>query len=98
MIFNRVQNILIAAPSCDQAGSRLGYSCEDRIFASSILIEKSNEFGKPCRVAVLDFKKAFDTLSHASIWEALQEQGISNTYIHVLQQLYKDQYATLQTD
>ena len=49
-------------------------------------------------VAALDFKKAFDTVEHESIWAALKAQGVQRGYISLLQQLYEGQEATVKTD
>ena len=64
----------------------------------SMVVERLNEYGKPCWVATLDFKKAFDTISQDSIWNALEEQGVSHKYISILQRLYEGQHATVKTD
>ena len=61
-------------------------------------MEKVNEFGKPLWIATLDFQKAFDSVSHAAIWEALAKQGVHTTYIDLLQRLYDGQLAYVQTD
>jgi hypothetical protein len=46
----------------------------------------------------LDFKKAFDTIKHESIWNSLEEQGVPYTYIDTLQKLYTGQAAAVQCD
>ena len=52
----------------------------------------------PLWVATIDFKKAFDTVSHASLWTALAEQGITPNYIQLLTRLYTHQSGQVQTD
>jgi hypothetical protein len=63
-----------------------------------MVVEKSNEYGRPCWIAALDLKKAFDSISQRSIWNALEQQGVSHTYVTILQKLYEGQRATVQTD
>ena len=63
-----------------------------------MLVEKSNEFGKPCWLATLDFKKAFDSVRQDSIWNSLIEQGVEYTYVDVLRKLYEGQSAIVQCD
>ena len=48
--------------------------------------------------ATIDFVKAFDSITHKSIWDALQSCGIEHDYIHFLKKLYRDQKATVLTD
>ena len=48
--------------------------------------------------ATIDFMKAFDSITHNSIWDALKSCGIEHDYIHFLKKLYRDQKATVLTD
>ena len=48
--------------------------------------------------ATVDFTKAFDSISHNSIWEALKSCGIEHDYISLLRKIYRDQKASVQTD
>ena len=67
------------AQSRDQAGFRPGFSCDDHLFAVAMLVEKLNEYGRPCWMAALGSKKASDTITHESIWEALKEKGVAQS-------------------
>eukprot|EP00973_Karenia_brevis_P033988 4690318-Karenia_brevis.AAC.1 len=53
----RVKSTLEAAQSVDQAGFRAGYSCDDHLFAVTILAELFYEFRRPLWVVTVDFKK-----------------------------------------
>ena len=46
-------------------------------------------------IATIDFTKAFDSITHRSIWKALKSCGIHHEYISLLD---KDQKASVQTD
>ena len=46
----------------------------------------------------MDFKKAFDTVEHDNLWEALHHQGVPPGYVGLLQRLYRDQTAVVRTD
>ena len=48
--------------------------------------------------ATVDFTKAFDSISHKSIWEALKSCNIDHDYISLLRKMYRDQKASVQTD
>ena len=48
--------------------------------------------------ATVDFTKAFDSISHKSIWEALKSCNVDHEYVSLLKKIYKDQKASVQTD
>ena len=48
--------------------------------------------------ATVDFTKAFDSISHKSIWEALKSCNVDHGYISLLSKMYRDQKASVQTD
>ena len=48
--------------------------------------------------ATVDFTKAFDSISHNSIWEALKSCNVDHEYVSFLRKLYRDQKASVQTD
>ena len=45
-----------------------------------------------------DFTKAFDSITHNSIWKALKSCGIEHDYISLLKKKNRDQRAPVQTD
>ena len=49
-------------------------------------------------MSAVDFKKAFDTIDHNKLWQALHRQGVPPQYIHLLESLYSQQAATVKTD
>ena len=54
-------------------------------------MEACSEFNLPLWVCAVDFRKAFDSVEHSSIWKALGDQGVDRPYIRVLAQLYSKQ-------
>ena len=48
--------------------------------------------------ATVDFTKAFDSITHKSIWNALESCGIEHDYISLQKKLYRDQKASVLTD
>ena len=98
VVCGRIKRGLIAEQSYDQAGFRPDFSCDDHLFAVTLLTEKCNEFNRPLWVATIDFKRAFDSISHASIWEALNAQKVPSTYVNVLSRLYQGQNARVRVD
>ena len=49
-------------------------------------------------VAAIDFKKAFDSTQHETIWNSLRKHSISVKYSCLLRKLSSDQRATVLTD
>ena len=49
-------------------------------------------------VAVIAFKKAFDSVQLAAIWRSLRNHSVSEQYICFLKILYIDQFATVVID
>lgn len=73
----------------EQAGFRKSFSTTDHIQVIEQIIEKYSEFRRPLYLAFIDYKKAFDTISHKSIWKALQNQNVNHKYINILKEIYK---------
>ena len=98
VLCGRIEGQLSAEQSNDQAGFRPGFSCDDHLFAITLLAEKCNEFNIPLWIATLDFRKAFDSIEHSSIWSSLIAQGVPPCYVQTLSKLYAGQYASVQSD
>jgi len=98
LLYSRLLPILDKAQSHDQAGFRRGYCTEDHLFTFTCLEEKAREWQRPLWIAALDFKKAFDTVEHSCLWEALRQQQVPNSYVKLLHTLYAQQSATVKTD
>lgn len=89
-ILKRISKTIDQCQPIEQAGFRSGYSTIDHIHVVSILIERYKEYNTPLYIAFVDYKKAFDSLSHDAIWAALEHHGIDNTYIKILKNIYKN--------
>ena len=60
--------------------------------------ETADEWQIPLWTAAIDFKKAFDSVTHRGIWDALEQQGVDKGYIDLLRHLYTGQTASVRTD
>ena len=98
VICSRISGILDQAQFPDQAGFREGYSCQDHLHSIVLIVEAMAEFQLPLWVCAIDFKKAFDSVEHDHIWDALHRQNVPHRYIRKLAQLYEGQTATIVTD
>jgi len=63
-----------------------------------LLIETCREWNADLYMALVDFEKAFDTVEHSALWTVLQECGVPEHYVVVLQRLYEKQTAVVSLD
>lgn len=82
----------------EQAGFMKGFSTIDHLHTLSQIIEKHKEFQLPLYIGLIDFKKAFDSITHPSIWQALCNQDIPKCYIQVIKKIYEKSTARVKTD
>ena len=71
----------------NQAGFRKSYRTTDYIFTLHAIVEHFlNVKKKPLYVCFVDFKKAFDKVSHLILWMKLISYGVDGTYHSVNEQ------------
>ena len=72
-----------------QAGFRRKYSTIDNIFSLHALVQKylSKKRGR-FYCLFIDFKKAFDSIKHDKLWDALERKGIRGHFLNVWKSLY----------
>jgi len=98
VLHQRLKAFLEPEQSIDQAGFRSGYNCEDHLLSLVLLYERLTEQNLDLWMAAVDFEKAFDSVSHESIWEALASQSVPEAYISVMQRLYENQTGQIVSD
>jgi len=77
----------------EQAGFRQGRGTRDQITNLRILIHKAREHQQPLYMCFVDFKKAFDSISHDKLWVTMMDMGYPLHLIHLLAKLYMKQLA-----
>ena len=82
----------------DQAGFRSSYQTTDHLATYRMIEQKCHEWRIKMWTATIDFTKAFDSITHNSIWNALKSCGIEHDCISLFKKIYKDQKASVQTD
>ena len=82
----------------DQAGFRRKFSTIDHIYTLNQIIEKTNEYNLPLCVGFIDYEKAFDSVEHFAIFEALRKININETYVQILENIYKKATASIHMD
>ncbi|GBP52215.1 Retrovirus-related Pol polyprotein from type-1 retrotransposable element R2 [Eumeta japonica] len=65
-----------------------------------LLYKKGDQYdiGNYRLISLMSNIKAFDSLIHANIWEALREQGIEQKYIRLIRNVYKNSSACIQLE
>ena len=79
----RVRWVLACAQTPDQSGFRPGHCCDDHLFAITMLYENAAEWNMELWIAAVDFEKAFESVEHKALWEALETQGVDRMYVEV---------------
>nr|XP_034833605.1 uncharacterized protein LOC117990222 [Maniola hyperantus] len=90
IINTRISPEIEARQPVEQAGFRKGFSTVDHIHTLELIIEKYQEHQRPLYLAFIDYQKAFDTVTHASIWDSLKEQKVSEVYIETIRSIYNN--------
>ena len=88
ILLKRITQSIDKTQPREQAGFRSGFSTMDHIHTVEQIIEKCREFNRPLYVAFIDYSKAFDSVSHCSIWNALHYSGVNQKYINILKCIY----------
>ena len=98
ILYGRLYPVLDQKQAEDQAGFRKSYQTTDHLATYRLIEQKCHEWGIKMWTATVDFTKAFDSISHKSIWEALKSCNIDHEHISLLRKIYRDQKASVQTD
>lgn len=98
IIKNRIYAQLDSNQPPEQAGFRKGLSAIDHIHTVNQLIEKANEYEIELHLVFVDFQKAFDSINHTYLWNALEEQGVCKEILDILKELYKNSKAYIKLD
>ena len=80
-----------------QAGFRPGTGTRNQILNLKMIIEKNREYGKNVFLCFIDYRKAFDMVSHSVLWSVMASMGYPAHIIDLLKQLYGQQKAAVRT-
>ena len=98
ILYGRFFPMLDQKQAEDQAGFRKTYQTTDHLATYRLIEQKCHEWRIKMWTATVDFTKAFDSISHKSIWEALKSCNVDHEYVSLLRKIYRDQKASVQTD
>ncbi len=95
---NRLQKILISNQPIEQAGFWKSFSTMDHLHSINQIIEKCMERQVELQIAMIDYNKAFDSLSLRFMLKALKNQGIPNKLIMIVNEMYSGLKVKIITD
>ena len=73
----------------NQCGFRRGYRTSDHIFTLSTLINHYSKVkNKKLYLCFVDFRKAFDKVSHSVLWTKLLKYGIEGKFLNIIKSMY----------
>ena len=98
LLQTRIERTLDEKQPREQAGFRKDYSTTDHLQALNQIIEKSNECNLPLCIGFIDYEKAFDTVEHFAIFEALRKTNINETHTNILQNICSQATARIHSD
>lgn len=70
----------------------------DQIFNLRVLMEKARENNVQLFMAFIDYKKAFDSVRHQTLWKVMETMGVSRHLVQLLSNLYRDQQAAVRVE
>ena len=82
----------------EQAGFRKKYSTVDHLHALNQVIVKSEEYQLSLVIGFIDYEKAFGSIEHFSIFETLRTINMNETYVKILENIYKGATARVYPD
>ena len=98
VIQNRIKDILDTNQPREQAGFRAGFSTTDHVQAINQLIEKANEYQLQLCLGFVDYQKAFDSIEHTNMFDALRKINIEEGYVSILEDIYTNTVARIHID
>lgn len=81
-----------------QSGFRSGRGCQDNIFCLMTLSQMFMARKKKLIGIFVDFKRAFDSVSHPLLWQKLYRLGISRKLICILNNIYSNAVMKIRVD
>ena len=96
IILNRLQQKVDMEIPEEQAGFRKGRGTRDQIFNLNLLLQKNMGVNKPIYIAFIDYRKAFDSVSHQKMSQTLLDMGFPAHIVALIQSLYSSQQASVQ--
>ena len=97
VIAGRLKGKLDEEIADEQCGFRANKGTRDQILNLKLIMEKHRERCHNLYMCFIDYRKAFDTVDHETLWKALFEMGFPTHIIHLIKDLYDNQKAVVRT-
>ncbi|XP_044750612.1 uncharacterized protein LOC123310952 [Coccinella septempunctata] len=81
-----------------QFGFRNGMGTREALFSLNVLAQRCRDMNVDVYACFIDYRKAFDCVSHEKMMQILRETGIDEQDLHVVSELYWHQTATVEID
>ena len=91
----RMKNKIHLEIAEEQYGFQPDKSTRNAIFFLRMLSERAIEMQQDLHICFIDYKKAFDCLKHEMVLKKLQEVGIDDKDLRIIQNLYYEQEVSL---
>ena len=91
LLYGRLYPMLDQNQAEDQAGFRKTYQTTDHLATYRMLEQKCQEWGIKMWTPTVDFTKAFDSISHNSIWKAILSCNVDHGYVCLLKNLQRSE-------
>ena len=93
IILERIRDKTEQEIAAEQAGFRRGRGTRDQVTNLRIIMQKARERQQPLYMCFVDFRKAFDSISHEKLWITMLEMGYPPHLVNLLSKLYRKQRA-----
>ena len=90
VLLNRIEGAIDVKLLQEQAGFRRVKGCTDQRFALRNINEQSIEWTAPLCSGFIDFKKAFHSIHHSTLWKILRHYGLPQKIVDIISILYQN--------
>ena len=90
LLADRLKSVLDGLIGQEQNAYVEGRSIHDGIRLIEQVIEYAEKRKDKASVLAIDFKKAFDSISHEYLWKVLEKMGFGRNLIHMIKTLYSN--------
>lgn len=94
----RLKTFLLPQIPDEQTGFVPGKGTREQILNVQQIVEKTREFNVKMFMCFVDYKKAFDKVKWSKLWPVLIEMGTPRHLVHLIQQLYISNTATVRVN